>query len=216
MKRILMALATLAGLGLSAGHAFADHGGYAPPGGPGAGASPQSDRSVDRTRCSARAICRRVAGPTCTACTPASSASSTSRRAAGADSRVPSRHGWRAWRQGEPHYGAGYGTGGPGTAPNGRSHAGHTRLPAPPLRSQPARLLHGRCEQVIDTVVSRRPVSATTGRRSFPGFQFLDGLREWPPESVPWLPLDSHSSPPLPAPRRRPRSTSRSPVGTRT
>ena len=37
MKRMLIALAVVAGLGLSAGVSSADPGGYAPPGGPGAG-----------------------------------------------------------------------------------------------------------------------------------------------------------------------------------
>ena len=40
MKRILMVLATVAGVGLSAGHALADHGGYTAPGGAGAGSIP--------------------------------------------------------------------------------------------------------------------------------------------------------------------------------
>jgi hypothetical protein len=40
MKRMLIALAAAAGLGLSAGVATADPGGYAPPGGPTAGAMP--------------------------------------------------------------------------------------------------------------------------------------------------------------------------------
>ena len=131
MKRILMALGVIAGLGLGAGQAIADHGGYTAPGGPGAGSIPTiTDIGGPNTLLGAGDL-PPGRGPDMYGLHPCLKrffhVPPGGRCGFGA---CPPGAGHRAHGvKGSPYYGAGYGMGGPGYYPGGGVMQGTLAFP---------------------------------------------------------------------------------------
>jgi hypothetical protein len=120
MKRVLIAMAVAAGLWLSAGDGQADHGGYTPPGGPGAGSIPTIGQMGGPNTLLGAGDLPPGRGPDMYGLHPCIKRFfhiPPGGRCA-ANGCAPGGFGGHG-AKGSPYYGAGYGMGGPGYYPGG-------------------------------------------------------------------------------------------------